>query len=73
MGPARPRFTPIYNVFFESDIMTENLKWVYMVDYMTDSKRASLANSVAVTLAETVGKVQPKGRRYNLLTKPIPQ
>ena len=53
--------------------MTENLKWNYMVDYMTDSKRASLANSVAVTLAETVGKVQPKGRRYNLLAKPIAQ
>lgn len=53
--------------------MTENLKWNYMVDYMTDSKRASLALPVAVALAETVGKVQPKGRRYNLLTKPVAQ
>lgn len=53
--------------------MTENLKWNYMVDYMTKFNGPNLAAAMALTLAETVGKVQAKGRRYNLLTKPVAQ
>ena len=53
--------------------MTENLKWNYMVDLLANFKGPNITKAVAEALASSVGKVQPKGRRYNLLVKPIAQ
>jgi hypothetical protein len=77
MGPARPRFTPIYNVFLLKVIIMpyttgDKLKWLSMVDFMVNGGNTHLAETVAGWLASVDGVVS-EGRRYNLLAKPIPQ
>ena len=44
-----------------------------MVDYLTNGGNENVAMTVANWLTDNVGKVQPKGHRYNLLAKPIAQ
>ena len=53
--------------------MTENIKWTFMVDYLTNGGNVTVTKTTANWLTDNVGKVQPKGRRYNLLAKPIAQ
>lgn len=51
-------------------IMTENIKWTFMVDYLTNGGNITVSNTFAHWLTDKVGKVS-EARKYKLLVKPI--